>query len=133
MSIEANEMREFREPSLADRREMAAKARQAALDKARAKSASNASGFAERQAERRAVGEARELRAAERKLAKAAAAQRAEEQRKAEQAERAAAAEAAKKAEAAAALEAAERAAKAKIESKAARDARYAARKSRKR
>ena len=39
MTTEANEMKEFREPSLADRREMAAKARQAILEKARAKSA----------------------------------------------------------------------------------------------
>ena len=133
MSIEANEMREFKEPSLADRREMAAKARQAALEKARAKSASNAPGFAERQAARRAVSEARDVRAVERKAAKAAAAERDAQQRKTEQAERAAAAEAAKKAEAAAAIEAAARAAAAKIESKAARDARYAARKLRKR
>ena len=125
-------MRGFKEPSLADRREMAAKARQAALEKARAKLASNAPGFADRQAERRAVSEARDKRAAERKLAKAAAAERDEEQRKIEQAERAAAAKAAKEAEAAAAIEAVARAAAAKIESKAARDARYAARKLRK-
>jgi hypothetical protein len=124
-------MKEFREPSLADRREMAAKARQAILEKARAKAAANDPGFAERQAARRAVSEARERRAAERKLEKAAAAERAEAARKAEEAARAAAAIAAKEAAAAAAAEAAARAAAAKIESKAARDARYAARKAR--
>src|ERR1700676_1930700 len=103
MTNEANDMRELKEPSLADRVETAAKARQAALEKARAKSASNALGFAERQAVRRAVSEARDVRAAERKLAKAAAAERDEVARKREQAERAAAAEATKKADVAAA------------------------------
>ncbi len=76
-------MKEFREPSLADRREMAAKARQAILEKARAKSAANDPGFAERQAARRAVGEAREQRAAERKAAKLAAAEASCERNKA--------------------------------------------------
>ena len=50
-----------REPTLAERRETAAKAKQALLERARAKAPSNDPGFAARQEERRAIAAARLL------------------------------------------------------------------------
>jgi len=60
-----------KEPTLAERMSTAAKAKQAQLEKARAMAPANNPGFAERQAARRAVGVAREVRIAERKVVKA--------------------------------------------------------------
>jgi hypothetical protein len=125
--------------TFADRLETAAKAKQALLEKARQKDPANDPEFAARQAARLAAARVREEREAERRKAKQAERdrQRAERERiKAEQAQ-AAADEAARKAEQAAID--AERARHGKrpvskppltpAEQKAARDARYAARK----
>ena len=60
-----------REPTLAERMAMAAKAKQAQLEKARAIAAANQEGQAERQAARQEAAKARDERQAERKLAKA--------------------------------------------------------------
>jgi hypothetical protein len=107
-------MKGFKEKSLADRMSEAAKAKQAQLERARAKSPANDPNFAARQEERKKVAEAREIRAAERAKEKLEAEKQEAIRREAEAAER-------KIREAA--LE---------IERKAARDARYAARKNRK-
>ena len=110
----------------------AAKAKQALLNKARAKAPANDPEFAKRQAARRAVAIAREARVSERKAAKLAAKIREtaeQEAREAEAAEQAAEQEARE-------TEAAEQAAREIVleaERKAARDARYAARKARQR
>lgn len=107
-------------PSFADRRNRAADARKAALDRFRSKPDANDPTVLARQAERQATQAAREKRAAER-----LATQQADEQAAA--AERAAA-------ETIRAVEAAERAgrdAARQVEQKAMRDARYAARKAR--
>jgi hypothetical protein len=125
-------MKGFKEKSLADRLSEAAKAKQAQLERARAKSPANDPEFAARQEERRKVAEAREIRAAERAKEKLEAKARDAERRVAEEAARIEAekleairreAEAAERKIREAALE---------IERKAARDARYAARKNRK-
>lgn len=128
------------EPSFADRLSTATRAREAQLKKARAKAPALDPGFAERQAARRAVSVAREARVAEGKAAKLAektrkaaeATARAialdaeREARKAEAAEEAARAIALK-------AEAAAREIELLAEQKAARDARYVARKARQR
>jgi hypothetical protein len=125
-------MKGFKEPSLADRLGAAAKARQAQLEKARAKSPANDPNFAEKQAARMAAAQAREARVAERKAQKLAA----EEERKRiaaeEEAARIAAQKAAEYAREAAAAEALQKAAESIAARKAERDARYAARKARK-
>ena len=125
-------MKGFKEPSLADRLEAAAKARQAQLEKVRAKLPANDPHFAEKQAARVAAAQAREARAAERKAEKLAA----EEERKRiladEEAARIAAQKAAEFAREAAAAEALKKAAESIAARKAERDARYAARKARK-
>ncbi len=95
-------------PNFGDRLKAAAKAKQALLEKARAKAPANDPKFAERQAARREVSIAREARVSERKAAKLAAKIR----------------EAAEQEAREIVLEA---------ERKAARDARYAARKARQR
>jgi hypothetical protein len=96
------------EPSRADRMKASANAKKAEIAKAHARLPANDPGFGERQAARRAVGIARDLRIAERKAATLAEAARAA----AEQAAREVVLEA---------------------ERKTARDLRYAARKARKR
>jgi hypothetical protein len=129
-------MSDSRQIDFADRLSTAAKAKQALLEKARAKNPANDPEFAIRQAERIAASEARTARENERRAAKQA-------EREREAAEKAAAKAAA--AEALAAQLAAEAAAREaeRIErevraplnealAKLARDARYAARKSRK-
>ena len=123
----------FKDPGYLERKSAATDARKAALEKFRANSAPNDPAAAERQASRQAVSLAREARAAERKAAKAAReielaqeAVRAREQ--AEQAKIDAAAQAKREA-----AEKVEREAAEAIERKAERDARYAARKARKR
>ena len=108
------------EPSFANRLGAAAKAKQAQRDKARAIDPTNDPKFAERQAARQAQAAAREVRAAERKAARLA-----EQARKAEEQ---VAAEAARVAELAAEEQ---RKIDLAAEQKAARDAKYAARKAR--
>jgi hypothetical protein len=105
-----------------ERKEAAANARKALLARFKAAPGPDDPGYQERQAELKRVAEAREARIAERRAAMAA-----EEARKAEEARAAAAAAAV------AAAEAAARARALAAEQKAARDARYAARKARKR
>jgi hypothetical protein len=121
-----------KEPTLAERQSMAAKAREAQLQKARAKSPVNDPGFAERQAERQAVGIAREARAAERKAAKLADQARKEAQRIAEEAARAIALKGEQETREAQRAEREAREIALQAERKAERDARYAARKARK-
>ena len=128
-----------REPSLAERMSTSAKAKQAQLERVRAKANTNDPNFAERQAARRAVNVARETRIAARKAAKLRAI---EEQAAVEvERERALAAEAAARARTLEAEQAARELGDAERNSrevarmaaaKAARDTRYAARKARK-
>jgi uncharacterized protein DUF6481 len=107
-----------------ERLQAAAAAKKAVLEKFRAQAKPDDPTVVERQAARQAVSEARETRTVERKIAREADAVR----RKAE-AEREAADKITRDAEAKAGQEA--RAAALKAEQKAARDSRYAARKSR--
>ena len=125
-------MKNFKQPSLADRRDTAAKARQAERERALAKVAANAPKLAEQQEARRATNEAREARAAQRKIEKQEAAARAARALEAEQAARKAAEEAEREAQARAQVENAAREVELKARQKAERDARYAARKARK-
>jgi hypothetical protein len=138
------------QPSWTERQSTAAKARQAQLEKARAKAPANDPEFAQRQTARRAAAEARDARTAERKAAKVrqaedliaetAARERAAETERAHQiteSTRAMERELAEKAERAAAREVElakqkERNLANESERKAARDLRYAARKARK-
>ena len=117
------------EPSRADRMKASANAKKAEIAKAHAKLPANDPGSGERQAARRAIAVARELRVAERKAAKLAEAAR-------EAAEQAARAVALMAEQANRVVELAEQAAREvalEVERKAARDLRYAARKARKR
>jgi hypothetical protein len=114
--------------TVADRLGAAAAAKRAMLERFKARPAADDPAYIEQQAALKAIADAREARAAERRAERAA------------EAEREAAAAAAKKAEQAAAeaerqrqiREAAFRAEALEREKKAARDARYAARKARK-
>jgi hypothetical protein len=119
--------------TFADRLSAAAKAKQALLERARAKNPANDPAFAERQAARRATIAARDARIAERQAEKKAA----EEREAAERAEREAARVLADKLEAerlaAERIAEGDRLVALAAEQKAARDARYAARKARKR
>ena len=121
------------EPSLADRLGAAAKSRRTQLEQARANAPANDPGFAERQAARRAVGAAREARAAERKTAKLAEKARKAEERAAEEHARAITLIAEQEAREAEAAEQAAREIVLQAERKVARDAKYAARKARQR
>ncbi|MDY0884966.1 DUF6481 family protein [Dongia soli] len=121
-----------KETSLADRLSTAAKAKQILLEKARAKAAHNDPGFAERQAARHVAAIEREARAAERKKAKLADAAREAAERVAAEDARLRALEAEQEAKKMEAIERAAREVAAEAERKAARDARYAARKARK-
>jgi len=104
-----------------DRLSAAAAAKQALLERFRSRPSAGAPAWIEQQAALKAIADARDARAAERKAAKEA------------EAARLAAEEAARRALAqAAAAEARKRAAAEEAERKAARDARYAARKARK-
>ena len=69
-------MAPFKEPTLEERRAMAAKAKQAQLERARLKSPAKDPGFAARQAARVETAKAREVRTAERAAAKKASAER---------------------------------------------------------
>jgi hypothetical protein len=125
-------MKEFRQPTLEERRIMAAKAKQAQLEAARAKAPANDPKFAERLEARRKVSEDRESRARDRKVQRVAEAKRKEAAQAEEALAKARALEAAKQAREAEAAQAAARKAASEIENKAKRDARYAARKARK-
>ncbi|MGD0143047.1 MAG: DUF6481 family protein [Rhizomicrobium sp.] len=125
-------MRGFKEKSLADRLSEAAKAKQAQLERARAKSPANDPDFAARQEARKAVAEAREIRAAQRAKDKLANKAREAEQRIIDEAARAEAAKLEQQRREAELAERKKREAALEIERKAARDARYAARKNRK-
>lgn len=121
----------FKEPSLADRQQAAAKARQAALENLRSKTGANDANFSQRQEKLKAVREGRETRAAEREThreqrqkEKAAAAVREREAAEVAKREAAARAEHDK-------AEKAKREAERQAEGKAARDAKYAKRKAR--
>jgi hypothetical protein len=118
-----------KEPSLSDRLSTSAKARQAQRERTLAQAPAASPGFAERQAARRAVGVAREARAAERQALKLSEAER----EAAEAAQRAIALKAEQAADEAAIAEQAVRAIAVEAERKTARDARYAARKARQR
>jgi hypothetical protein len=126
-------VRRGKEISLADRLQAAAEARQALIDKARARAPENDPGFAARQAERLAAAAARDARAAERKVAKAAEQARRQAEREAAERERIAAEQVAAERREAERLEAAEQQKVLEAQQKAARDARYAARKARQR
>lgn len=115
----------FKDKNFNERLGTAASAKQAMLDRFRAKPAADDPAVLERAAERQALSEAREVRIAERKAAKLAEEARATAARIAEEKERAAREER----EAAAALA---KQIALEAEQKAARDARYAARKKRK-
>lgn len=121
------------EPSLANRIGAATTARQTQLKKARANNPVNDPGFAERQAARRALNVEREARAAERKAARLAEKARKAEERAAEEVARELALQAEQERLEAEVAEQADREIALAAERKAARDARYAARKARKR
>ncbi len=107
--------------NLTDRLEAAAKAKQAMLEKFRTRPAADDPAVIARQEARQAISDARAARVAEREAAHAAQAAQVAER------EAAIAAQAAREA-----AEATEREAALEVERKAARDARYAARKARK-
>ena len=113
--------------TLNDRLSAAGQAKQAMLDRFRSRPAATDPAVLERQAAQIATEQARDARAADRKAVRDAEAERQAELRAAQEVE-AAAQEAALAAQAA---EAAVRAADLKVEQKAARDARYAARQAR--
>ncbi|WP_245593577.1 DUF6481 family protein [Azospirillum halopraeferens] len=122
ISTKRIEMNSFKNTDFADRLRASANAKKAMVEKIRAQPGVNDPAFAEREAARQAIRIARDARAAERKAALAA-------QQAAAEAERASR-------EASEALEAAEQTAREvalEAERKASRDARYAARKARKR
>ncbi len=121
-------MAAFKDPSFNDRAASAGKAKQKALDLLKAKPAVDEAVLAER----RLAWEAREQALAEERTVKAAALAAAKAEKAAIKAEKAAAdAAALAEAEAAAALKAARLKPASPAEMKAARDARYAARKAR--
>jgi hypothetical protein len=122
-------MNTYKNDSFGSRLATAANARNAALERFRARPGPDDVAVLERQAARKAVSVARDARIGERKAAREAEAVRlAAEQAACEAALKAAAAE-----QAARAIEASERAAALAIAQKAARDARYAARNARRR
>jgi len=124
-------MRGFKEKGFNDRLEAAAKAKQAQLERARAKSPQNDPEFAKRQAERKKLAEEREARIAARAAEKAAEAQREAERRAAEEAARIEAERLAAEERERLKREEADKLVQLLAEQKAARDARYAARKTR--
>ncbi len=115
----------YTKTTLSERLSTAANAKKALLEKFRAKPAADDPDVVARQEARRAISDAREARAAQRQAAHA-------EQQAHEAAERMARETAAREQQVREAAETAEREAALAIERKAQRDARYAARKSRK-
>jgi hypothetical protein len=124
-------MRGFKEKTFNDKLEAAAKAKKAQLERARQKSPLNDPDFERRQAERKQQAQEREARIAARAAEKAAAAQREAERRAAEEAARLEAEKLAEEVRQKARREEADRLVALAAEQKAARDARYAARKQR--
>jgi Family of unknown function (DUF6481) len=120
-SDKASSMSGFKEPSFADRQKAAQEARQNILDKFRSQPGPDDPAVKQRQAEREAVAVDRAKAKVVREASKA------EQKRQDQEAAAAAAAELAREKE-----EAAEREAALEVERKAARDARYAARKKKK-
>jgi len=118
----------FNGSKFTDRAAAAAAAKQALIEKFKTKPAADDPAVLARQAERLAIAEARDIRTAERRVAKEAEAARklAEDQERQADLARQAEAEAVRKAEAA------RRDEEIKAERKAERDAKYAARKARK-
>jgi len=136
--IEWSEMDNSKKTGFDDRLNAAANAKKAELEKFRARSRVNDPASAERQAARQAVGAARDARSAERDAARLAGVARAADEQAArdaaaevEQAARDAAAEAEQAARAAEIARQAADDVVLQAERKAARDARYAARKAR--
>ena len=124
-------MDKFKGATFGDRRDTSADAKKAALEKLKAKMAESAATFEEREAKRLEIAKARDARAAERKAIKGREEAERQAQLKAEQERLAAeAAEAAHLAEIERIAEA-DRLIALEAEQKAARDARYAARKDR--
>jgi hypothetical protein len=131
-------MSKSKEPDFSERLNAAAKARKDVLERFRAKTDPNDPAIAQREEARRAIAAGREVRAAERRIAKLAEEARLAEEKAAkaaalaaEKVAQAAALEAEKRAQEAALAEKAAREAELEIERKAKRDARYAARKTR--
>jgi len=121
------------EPNFADRLNVAAQARRKQLEKAKAAAPTNDPEFAKRQEARREAAAAREVRAAERRAAKEAEKARKAEEKTAREAERVLAEQAEQERLATEEAEKITQAAVLATEQKAARDARYAARKARRR
>ncbi len=126
-------MRGFKEKGFNDKLQDQAKARAAQLERARAKSPQNDPDFAKRQAERKKLAEDREARIAQRAAEKAEEARLAAERKAAEAAAKAEADKLAEEDRLRLRREEADRLVALAAEQKAARDARYAARKNKKR
>ncbi len=126
-------MRGPKEKSFNDRLADQAKARAAQLERARAKSPANDPQFAARQAERKRVADERDARIAAREAEKAAERRREVERKAAEDAARQEAERLAAEEREKAKREEADKLVKLLADQKAARDARYAARKAKKR
>lgn len=124
-------MRGFKEKGFNDRLQDQAKARQALLERAKAKAPQNDPEFAKRQAERLRIAQEREARIAAREAEKAAERQREVERKAAEEAARLEAARLEAEEREKAKREEADKLVQLLAEQKAARDARYAARKQR--
>lgn len=120
-----------KETSFAERAQASAKAKQALLERAKAMSPANDPGYAERQAARIAAAQARDARLAERKAARIAEEKRQAEESAAAEAARIEAARIAEEERVASERAEADRLVALAAEQKAARDARYAARKAR--
>jgi hypothetical protein len=126
-------MRGFKEKGFNDKLQDQAKARAAQLERARAKSPQNDPDFAKRQAERKKLAEDREARIAQRAAEKAEEARLAAERKAADAAAKAEADKLAEEERLRLRREEADRLVALAAEQKAARDARYAARKNKKR
>jgi hypothetical protein len=126
-------MRGFKEKGFNDKLQDQAKARAAQLERARAKSPQNDPDFAKRQAERKKLAEEREARIAQRAAEKAEEARLAAERKATEAAAKAEADKLAEEERLRLRREEADRLVALAAEQKAARDARYAARKNKKR
>jgi hypothetical protein len=126
-------MRGFKEKGFNDKLQDQAKARAAQLERARAKSPQNDPDFAKRQAERKKLAEDREARVAQRAAEKAEEARLAAERKATEAAAKAEADKLAEEERLRLRREEADRLVALAAEQKAARDARYAARKNKKR
>ena len=123
----------YKENSFAERRQKADEAKKALLEKFKAKPGADDPAVAARQAERKAIAEARAQREAERLLAKKEKAEREARERAEREAAAAEAARAEAEANAKSEYDLISQLAEAEADRKAKRDARYAARKARQR